>query len=152
MDTAEYRPSKIFTVDEANRTLPLVRAIVKDLTELAAELGERKNRIERLQAGRDDQSSDIYGDEVAEVARQLEKDAAQLEGYVNELRSLGVEVKSVADGIVDFPCVINDELVLLCWRINEPNVSFWHRLEDGFAGRQPIPNEYSANVIENSSC
>jgi hypothetical protein len=62
----------------------------------------------------------------------------ELQQCLVELGSLGVEVKDIGSGLLDFPAVRQGEEVLLCWRIGEPAVSWWHRREDGFAGRQPI--------------
>lgn len=63
---------------------------------------------------------------------------SELERCLKELEALGVEVRDVATGLLDFPALRDGEEVLLCWRLGEPEVAWWHRREDGFAGRQPI--------------
>ena len=57
---------------------------------------------------------------------------------MGELHELGILVKDLDSGLVDFPCRREDEDVLLCWRLGEEEVAFWHRLEDGYAGRRPV--------------
>jgi len=64
--------------------------------------------------------------------------AAELQQLVDELTALGVQVKDVESGLLDFPAFRHGQEVLLCWRVGEPAVEFWHGYEDGVAGRQPI--------------
>jgi hypothetical protein len=137
MASLEYKPTKIFSVDEANRALPLVRAIVSDLTRLSREVIERRQRLAHLTAGRNLEAGDPYGDELAHIEQELEKDAIKLQEYVDELRQLGVEPKG-PEGLVDFPAMIDDRLVYLCWKLGEPEVLYWHEIDAGFAGRQPL--------------
>jgi hypothetical protein len=131
-------PRKLFTVDGANRALPLVRAIVTDLAGLSRDVAERRQRLDHLTTGRDIQAGDPYDDELAQMEEQLEADTLRLQEYVGELRQLGVEPKNGPAGLVDFPSVMDGELVMLCWKLGEPEILFWHRIEDGYAGRQPL--------------
>lgn len=138
MSAEDYQPAKTFSVEEANRSLPLVRAIVTDLSQLSRDVVERRQRLADLTAGRDIETSDLYGEELAHIKQELEKDTGRLQEYIDELRQLGVEPKSGPEGLVDFPAVIDGQLVFLCWKLGEPEVLYWHRIEDGFAGRQPL--------------
>jgi len=133
----QHEPTKIFTVEDANRSLPLVRAIVTDLVRLSQEVIERRQRLVHLTAGRNRVAGDPYGEELAHIEQELEKDALQLQEYVEELRQLGVEPKG-PEGLVDFPTLMDDRLVYLCWKLGEPEVLYWHELDAGFAGRQPL--------------
>lgn len=129
---------KYFTLSEANKALPLVRAIASDLAELSRDVIERRQRIDMLSFGRDVTAHDPYTEELAEVERELEQDEDRLRALVQELRDLGVEAKNPTVGLVDFPCLLDGRVVLLCWQLSEPEVLFWHELEAGFAGRQPV--------------
>lgn len=129
---------KLFTVDQANAALPLVRAIAKDLAELSREVIERRDRLAMLQAGRSRQGQDVYSEELTHVQQELEHDAARLQEYVDELRALGVEPKGGPEGLVDFPSLMDGRIVYLCWKLGEPEVLHWHELDAGFAGRQPL--------------
>jgi hypothetical protein len=135
---------KLFTVEQANQVLPLVRSIVKDLVELSREVIERRQRVSELMAGRGSQGSDVYSQELSQVEQELERDAEQLQEYITELRSLGVEPKSGPDGLVDFPSIMDGREVYLCWKLGESEVLHWHELEAGFAGRLPLVAESSS--------
>ncbi len=118
--------------------LPLVRAIVKDLAELSRDVIDRRERLSHLLAGRNGQASDVYSEELAQVEEELEKDGRRLRDYVEELLKLGVEPKNGPEGLVDFPALVDGREVYLCWKLDEPEVMFWHDLEAGFAGRQSL--------------
>ncbi len=133
-----YRPTKLFTVEQANAVLPLVRAITADLVQLSREVMERRERLVLLTAGRSTSAGDPYSEELAQIEEELEKDSQQLQAYVDELRELGVEPKSGPEGLVDFPCLVDDRLVFLCWKLGEGEVTHWHELNAGFAGRQSL--------------
>src|SRR5215213_4434596 len=101
MASSSGRPRKQFTIEQANAMLPLVRAITEDLTNLAREVVERRQRLEFLTAGRDLQSKDPYVGELAAVEDELKRDVTRIQGYVKELEDLGVEPKGAVDGLVD---------------------------------------------------
>jgi len=138
MSSAAYKPAKLFTIEQANAMLPLVRAITADLASLAREVVERRHRLAVLTAGRDWKPGDPYSDELAEIESKLEREAQRLQEYVEELRQLGVEPKGAVDGLVDFPSMMDGRIVFLCWKLGESEVSHWHELEAGFAGRQSL--------------
>jgi len=133
----DKRP-RVFSVEQANAALPLVRAIATDLAELAREVLERKERLAHLLNGRERERSDPYRSELAEVEAELERDNDRLHEYVQELRDLGVEPKNVLEGLLDFPSVVDGRQVYLCWKLGEPEVLYWHEMDAGFLGRQPL--------------
>jgi hypothetical protein len=142
--------AKLFTPEQANATLPLVRAIVSDMVKLAREVEERRQRLTLLMAGRHGASSNpLYNEELEQVEAELEKDHDQLRDYVRELQELGVEPKDPFVGLVDFPCLRDGRVVYLCWKLGEPRIDFWHEIEAGFAGRQPLEGVTGA-VAENN--
>jgi hypothetical protein len=133
-----FEGRKIFTVETANASLPLVRAIATDLAQLSREVVERRERLSLLLAGRERGGNDPYGEELTQIEEELEKDGQRLQEYVDELRQLGVEPKNGPEGLVDFPAVLDGRPVYLCWKIGEPEVLHWHDLDAGFRGRQPL--------------
>ncbi len=138
--TLHKRPvqRRIFTPAEANATLPLVRAIVSDLVDLSRELSERRHRLGLLLGDKAGNSHDPYQEELVQVQKDMEKDGLRLREYVEELRALGVEPKSGTEGLVDFPALLDGRKVYLCWKLGESRVLFWHDLEAGYVGRQPV--------------
>lgn len=129
---------KLFTVEDANRTLPLVRVIVDDIVrqfEIVRELSQRLEVLARSQRRR--RADDPYSEELAHSEAELEAQQAKLRDFIDELEKLGVELKG-PDGLCDFPSLRDGREVYLCWRLGEPEVLFWHELSDGFAGRQPL--------------
>jgi hypothetical protein len=134
--------ARLFTVEDANRTLPLLRMIVQDVVELYADLQRRRERLVALrnrQGGKSRGASDPYEAEVIQMESELESDVERLEVFLDELRKIGAEVTDPAQGLVDFPAVLNGREVCLCWRLGEPAVEHWHEVDAGFAGRQRLP-------------
>ncbi len=120
--------TKYFTPAEAKLTLPLVRKIVKDILDTTREI--------RLLA------EDLDG--VIEENPQMKKMAADVNGFIRELEEIGCYYKdwNFSIGLVDFPSIIDDEEVLLCWRSDEEDIRFYHGTDEGYAGRKSIPERY----------
>jgi hypothetical protein len=134
------RGKKYFSAAEANATLPLLRSIVKDITELAASLRDRQERLERLGGDRG-VLGEAYQEELHNLQEEVDRDQDQMKEYVQELQALGVELKDFYTGLVDFPAWMNGHEVYLCWRLGEPEVGHWHEVDAGFAGRQKLKAE-----------
>jgi hypothetical protein len=133
----QHHPRRLFTVEEANATLPLVRAIVSDLVRLARDVSDRAERLSFLLAGREPiDRNDPYDEELIHVVEQLDGDRRRLQGYADELLELGVEPKSAVEGLVDFPAILDGQMVCLCWKLGEPGVSHWHGIHAEYADRR----------------
>ena len=129
---------RLFTVEEANQRLPLVRAIVQDIVDLFKDLQQRRERIASVKQlrGQGTSSSRFHSEETDQVEEEIQKDEEKLAEFVRELHELGVEFKDPILGLVDFPAQMDDRVVHLCWKLGEPEVQFWHELDAGFSGRQ----------------
>jgi hypothetical protein len=139
MDTQMKR--KFYTVEEANQTLPLVRAIVSDIVTLYRDVHERRERLTRMRQipGSENQDQgNVYSEEVGEIEKELEKDILRLESYVEELTELGVVLKDPLAGLIDFWTVIDGREAYLCWKSGEEEIGFWHEIDAGFQGRQSL--------------
>jgi hypothetical protein len=128
----------MFTVRQANATLPLVRAITEDLTRLAREVAERRQRVALLVGGRAPDDGDPYRSELSEIEAHLEIDTRRLEEYNDELRQLGAEPCDAVRGAVDFPTVFEGRLAYLCWRLGEPEIAYWHKADEDARRRRPL--------------
>jgi hypothetical protein len=128
---------KYFTVEQANATLPLVRAIIQDITELARDLRDRHERLSRLHPGERGRS-EAHQEELLQAQTDIERGKDRMIEYERELRDLGVELKDYFVGLIDFPCWMNGCEVYLCWRLGETEVAYWHELDAGFSGRKRL--------------
>ncbi len=126
-----------FSVDDANRTLPLVRRIVSDAVRDYMRWQEKVRKYEEVAANRLVNQPNEEADKLEREAQQLARD---IDGYLAEIRQLGVELKGFDTGLVDFPGEVDGRPVLLCWQLGEESVQYWHEEDAGFAGRQPLPS------------
>lgn len=115
--------TRLFTPEEARKTLPLVRRIVEDILSTARELRE-----------------------LGEGDTSLATLAARIQEYLQELEALGCYYKdwSYTVGLVDFPAVIDGETVFLCWRSDETELGWYHPVDAGYQGRTPLPAQPKA--------
>jgi hypothetical protein len=125
----------LFTVEQANKTLPLVRKIVEDVVQQHRLWREKILELDLV-------ASSTRADEPRDRAEQLEQEAQalahEIDGYQHELEELGILLKDRRLGLVDFPSEMAGRRVLLCWRLGETEVQFWHDEDAGYAGRQPL--------------
>ena len=131
------KQKKYYTPTEANATLPLVRAILRDVMQLAADLRERAERLRKAGGGKK-RRDDAHAEELRQVEADLERDQEKMAEFFAELGGLGIEMKDPFTGLIDFPCWMNNHEVYLCWRYGEPEVGHWHEIDAGFAGRQKL--------------
>ena len=127
---------RLFTLEEAERTLPLVRRIVADLVSAYPgwRAGVAKYEALSLEARPE-------GGETAEMVAVRDAVAAKAEridGYLRELEEIGCVFKGFDAGLVDFHSLRDDRPIYLCWRLGEERISHWHEIDSGFSGRQPI--------------
>jgi hypothetical protein len=131
---------RYFTAEEANELLPEVRLAAEELVKrrLAARAvaAKRAHLVTRI-AGN---GGDFDPQEPRELEEDFERETAAVAEAVVQLERLGVIVKDADRGLVDFPALReNGEEVLLCWQVGEDEIAHWHGLEEGFAGRKPLP-------------
>jgi len=128
-----------FTPEEANAELehvgPLVEQLVATRHEHMAAL-ERQEELERKIKGN---GGGIPPAELASATAEVDGVARRLAQLVDEITSHGAQVKDLDSGLIDFPARHHGETVLLCWQLGEDEIAWWHRVEDGFAGRRPLP-------------
>ncbi|HEX9309588.1 MAG TPA: DUF2203 domain-containing protein [Gemmatimonadaceae bacterium] len=126
---------KIFSLDEANRTLPLVSKIVADLVEDHRRWEDKVREFELATVGSSPERPDAIAELLQIEAQRLARD---IEGYIAELNDLGVICKGMDTGLVDFRGRIDDRDVFYCWKLGEPSVQYWHEIDAGFVGRQKL--------------
>jgi hypothetical protein len=123
------RPKRRFSLEQANKTLPLVSRIVADIVRVHKDATTLQGQLERT----GNQSKNR-----APIEKQLEGSLERLNGLVDELLEVGCVMKDYQIGLVDFVGRHQSRDVYLCWKLGENKIGFWHELDAGFAGRQPI--------------
>jgi hypothetical protein len=134
---------KTFTIDEAQSLLPVLESLLKRAI-------EGKQSAEEVQSGLSELARRIYlsGGMRVDVG-QVIKQRAEVEAHLQRVResvleidSIGVQVKDLETGLLDFPCRVDDQVVLLCWRLGESTIEHWHTIETGFKDRQPVDERF----------
>ena len=134
---------KTFTIDEAQSLLPVLEALLKRAI-------EGKQAAEQVETELSDLARRIYLSGGMKVdAATVIKQRAEIENHlkcvretITEIDAIGVQVKDLDSGLLDFPCRLDDQVVLLCWRMGEPSIEHWHTVEAGFKGRQPVDDRF----------
>lgn len=127
---------KYFTAQEANRMLPALRIGLRDLQAIRSRFESKYRELAILRR----QGVELRGGEDPFFQLECELEFMQMEASViaNSMAFQGVEVKDVEAGLVDFPAMIGGREVLLCWRLGEEQVEYYHGLHDGFQGRRRL--------------
>ena len=130
---------RYFTVDEANEALVEVRPLTEELVahrRALVDLQERQSALTTRIAGN---GGNVEPRELQDVQERLDEEVAGIARCVARIHELGAVVKDLDDGLVDFPAKREGEDVLLCWRLGEDEIAFWHALDEGYSGRKPLP-------------
>jgi hypothetical protein len=131
--------SKTFTLSEAQTLLPVLEALLRKAqaagtraAELEVELDQLRQRIFIL--------GGVHVDVATTARRRAERDKSlqDTKDALAEMEAIGVQVKDLEKGLLDFPCIVDGQTVLLCWKLGEKEIGYWHSIEDGFAGRKPL--------------
>jgi hypothetical protein len=134
---------KTFTLEEAQSLLPVLESLLKraiEDKEAAEEVGGDLSNLARriyLSGG-----MRVNVEKVANQRKEMEDHLLRVRESVAEIDSIGVQVKDLEAGLLDFPCRLDDQVVLLCWRRGETAIEHWHTVEQGFQGRQPVDERF----------
>lgn len=127
---------RIFTLEEAEATLPLVRRIAGDLSAEFDAWRTAVGEYEILAGASTSEAGET--DDLREAQQRVTAHARRVSAFLAEMDALGCVFKGFEDGLVDFYTLRDDRLVFLCWRLGEPRITHWHEVDDGFAGRRPV--------------
>src|SRR4051794_829007 len=137
---------RYFSLEQANRVLPKVEAAVRTAIGLKAELQSAEEAIRDLNRRVMMSGGMVVNRESALAQRQSrERSAERLQEAMEEITEYGCQVKDLDIGLLDFPTLYRGREVLLCWRLGEQKIEYWHDLEEGFRGRKPIDEDFLAN-------
>jgi hypothetical protein len=124
---------RIFTREEANAQVPHLRALLERLQCCALTLAREREAWAARHGG-----ADVAPDVLLRERSAARVAADELQGLIAAIAARGVQLKDLELGLVDFPAERDGRPVLLCWQYGEPEVAFWHEMDEGFAGRRPI--------------
>jgi len=130
-------PQRLFTVEEANAMLPVVRGLIAEIQAKKRELDGLSGELETLLERASGNGHDSAARGVVVRAATAEA-ASELEGLLTKLQATGCEPKGIEEGLVDFPSKREGRIVYLCWKMGEEEIGYWHELDSGFPGRQPL--------------
>jgi hypothetical protein len=136
---------RLFTVREAEATLPLVSRVVGDLLQAYPRWKQLVARYELLSAPLRAEEGEPA--EIRALRVEAASEAERINGYLLELERVGCVFKGFEAGLVDFYALREDRLVFLCWRMGEPHITHWHEVDAGFSGRQPIDETMLADTV-----
>jgi len=128
---------RLFSLEEANRSLPAVREIVISMQDRTRRIGSATRELEELT---DSTGGNGHGSaaKVSMLQTSIAKLAAELDDLVAKLEEIGAELKGIDEGLIDFPSERDGRVVYLCWKLGEDEIGWWHELDTGFAGRLPL--------------
>lgn len=131
--------NRTFSLEEAQQLLPILESLLRSaiqgktfIEEVDEEFQETAHRV-FLNGGT---MLDIV--KLARRKAERERTVQRVKDAVAEIHATGVQVKDLDIGLLDFPCRVNGETILLCWKMGEQAITHWHGTEEGFAGRKPI--------------
>jgi hypothetical protein len=130
---------RFFTPEEAAAALEHVRPVAEKMAERARELQQVEAARRKLVHTVAGNGGGLDAAAAAALGERFDELAADVAACVRRIGELGAVVKDPAQGLLDFPALRHGEEVCLCWHVGEPEIGFWHGLDEGFAGRKPLP-------------
>jgi hypothetical protein len=127
-----------FTLEEANAAVVELRPVVAEMVEHAQRLAVAQRQQRELVTRIAGNGGDMQPSDLREVAESIQHEADSIAACADQIDGAGAQIKSLEEGLLDFPSRRDGELVLLCWKLGEGEIEFWHGLDEGFAGRKPL--------------
>ena len=134
---------------EAQTLLPVLEALLQRARASAQKAGELEEEMREL-SQRIFLAGGTHVNVVVAARRRAERDKAAQEtkGTLEEIDEIGVQVQDLEEGVLDFPCVVEGKVVMLCWRMGEAAITYWHEVEEGADKRQPVDSRFGKTERE----
>ena len=129
---------RVFTLQEANAAVRELRPIVERMVEHRRNLTLAQALQSELITRIAGNGGDMVPSDLREAQEAIEREAAAIAECADRINAAGAQIKSLEDGLLDFPAKRGDDDILLCWRLGEEDIQYWHAADEGFAGRRPI--------------
>ena len=130
---------RIFTLEEANAAVVELRPVVEQMVEHGRRLAAAQRRQAELVTRIAGNGGDLQPSDLREVAATIQHEADAIAECAEQINAAGAQIKSLEEGLLDFPARRGDEIALLCWKLGEDEIRYWHGVDEGFAGRKPLP-------------
>ncbi len=130
--------NKEFTLEEANATVERLRPVVERMVEHGRKLAAAQRQQRALVTQIAGNGGDLQPSDLRELAATIQAEADAIAACAQQIDGAGAQIKSLEEGLLDFPSRRDGELVLLCWKLGEGAIAYWHGVDEGFAGRKPL--------------
>jgi hypothetical protein len=130
---------RVFTLEEANAALVELRPVVQRMVEHRKNLAAAQTRQAELVARVASNGGDMVPSDLHELAETIQSEADAISDCAEQINAVGAQVKSLEEGLLDFPAKRGEEDILLCWKLGEDEIGYWHGIDEGFSGRKPLP-------------
>jgi hypothetical protein len=127
-----------FTLEEANDAVAELRPVVERMVEHGRKLGVAQREQRELVTRIAGNGGDMQPSDLRELAETIQQEADAIAACAQEIDAAGAQIKSLEEGLLDFPSRRDGEQVLLCWKLGEDEIGYWHGIDEGFAGRKPL--------------
>lgn len=123
--------SRYFTVEQANAALTVIRPVMGEIQAIRQDVLDRQPEVWPV-------LQKAAGNGGSRAASLMAQSFERLDQLVHQIMDMGVLIKDINSGLLDFPSIRDDHEVYLCWLYDEERIAFWHEIDAGFAGREPI--------------
>ena len=127
-----------YTLEEAEAALPWVRDAIDTMREATANLLDARTKLSALLEAIRSNGGSTHDEEVHDLRSRVEKSTETLRQPLEEFENSGIIIRDLQRGLIDFPALRDGREVYLCWLYGEERIDYWHELDTGFAGRQPL--------------
>jgi hypothetical protein len=134
----DRRVQREFTLEEANAAVEELRPLVERMVEHGRKLGEAQRKQRALVTQIAGNGGDMQPSELRELAEAIQAGADAIAACAQQIDGAGAQIKSLEEGLLDFPSRRDGEPILLCWKLGEGEIAYWHGVDEGFAGRKPL--------------
>lgn len=136
--SAMSAPRPLFTVGEANAAVVQLRPVVAEMVEHSRKLAAARREQVQLVSRIAGNGGDMQPSELHELAATIQAEADAIAACAERIGAAGAQIKSLDEGLLDFPSRRDGEEILLCWKLGEDEIGYWHGVDEGFSGRKPL--------------
>ena len=138
VEPSPERMERLFTLEQANAAVGELRPVVERMVEHGRRLADAQREQRALVTRIAGNGGDLQPSDLRSLAETVQREADAITACAEQIEAAGAQIKSLEEGLLDFPTQHGDEVVLLCWKLGEDEIRYWHGVDEGFAGRKPL--------------